>query len=122
MITKKKIEHRQRTKKHIRLHMAGSAERPRLTVFRSLKHVYAQLVDDDQGKTLVGVSDLTEELVEQAKAAKGQVAVGKLVGQLVARRAKEKNIAQVVFDRNGFRYHGVIKAVADGAREGGLKF
>ena len=70
MITKKKIEHRQRTKKHIRLHMAGSAERPRLTVFRSLKHVYAQLVDDDQGKTLVGVSDLTEELVEQAKAAK----------------------------------------------------
>ena len=122
MITKKKIEHRQRTKKHIRLHMAGSAERPRLTVFRSLKHVYAQLVDDDQGKTLIGVSDLTEELAEQAKAAEGQVAVGKLVGQLVARRAKEKNIAQVVFDRNGFRYHGVIKAVADGAREGGLKF
>ncbi|CAG0932109.1 50S ribosomal protein L18 [Planctomycetaceae bacterium] len=122
MITKKKLEHRQRTKKHIRLHLAGSAERPRLTVFRSLKHVYAQLVDDDQGKTLIGVSDLTEELAEQAKAAKGQVAVGKLVGQLVARRAKEKNIAQVVFDRNGFRYHGVIKAVADGAREGGLKF
>jgi large subunit ribosomal protein L18 len=122
MITKKKMEHRQRTKKHIRLHLVGSAERPRLTVFRSLKHVYAQLVDDDQGKTLVGVSDLTEELAEQAKAAKGQVAVGKLVGQLMARRAKEKNIAQVVFDRNGFRYHGVIKAVADGAREGGLKF
>ncbi|MCC6398479.1 MAG: 50S ribosomal protein L18 [Bacteroidetes bacterium] len=122
MITKKKLEHRHRTKKHIRLHLAGSAERPRLTVFRSLKHVYAQLVDDDQGKTLIGVSDLTEELAEQAKAAKGQVAVGKLVGQLVARRAKEKNIAQVVFDRNGFRYHGVIKAVADGAREGGLKF
>ena len=122
MITKKKLEHRQRTKKHIRLHLAGSAERPRLTVFRSLKHVYAQLVDDDQGKTLIGVSDLTEELAEQAKAAKGQVAVGKLVGQLMARRAKERNIAQVVFDRNGFRYHGVIKAVADGAREGGLKF
>jgi large subunit ribosomal protein L18 len=122
MITKKKVEHRQRTKKHIRLHLAGSAERPRLTVFRSLKHVYAQLVDDDQGKTLVGVSDLTEELAEPAKAVKGQVAVGKLVGQLMARRAKEKNIAQVVFDRNGFRYHGVIKAVADGAREGGLKF
>jgi large subunit ribosomal protein L18 len=122
MITKKKLEHRQRTKKHIRLHLAGSAERPRLTVFRSLKHVYVQLVDDDQGKTLIGVSDLTEELAEQAKAAKGQVAVGKLVGQLAARRAKEKNIATVVFDRNGFRYHGVIKAVADGAREGGLKF
>jgi large subunit ribosomal protein L18 len=122
MITKRKMENRLRTKKHIRLQMSGSAERPRLTVFRSLKHVYAQLVDDDQGKTLIGVSDLTEELAEQAKAAKGQVAVGKLVGQLVARRAKEKSIAQVVFDRNGFRYHGVIKAVAEGAREGGLKF
>ena len=122
MITKRKMENRLRTKKHIRLQMSGSAERPRLTVFRSLKHVYAQLVDDDQGKTLIGVSDLTEELAEQAKTAKGQVAVGKLVGQLVARRAKDKNIAQVVFDRNGFRYHGVIKAVAEGAREGGLKF
>ena len=94
MITKKKIEHRQRTKKHIRLHLAGSAERPRLTVFRSLRHVYAQLVDDDQGKTLIGVSDLTEELAEQAKAAKGQVALGKLVGQLMARRAKEKKIGR----------------------------
>jgi large subunit ribosomal protein L18 len=122
MITKRKMENRLRTKKHIRLQMSGSSERPRLTVFRSLKHVYAQLVDDDQGKTLIGVSDLTEELAEQAKAAKGQVAVGKLVGQLMARRAKEKSIAQVVFDRNGFRYHGVIKAVAEGAREGGLKF
>jgi large subunit ribosomal protein L18 len=122
MITKRKIENRLRTKKHIRLQMSGSAQRPRLTVFRSLKHVYAQLVDDDQGKTLIGVSDLTEELAEQAKAAKGQVAVGKLVGQLMARRAKDKSIAQVVFDRNGFRYHGVIKAVAEGAREGGLKF
>jgi large subunit ribosomal protein L18 len=122
MITKRKMENRLRTKKHIRLQMSGSAERPRLTVFRSLKHVYAQLVDDDQGKTLIGVSDLTEELAEQAKAAKGQVALGKLVGQLMARRAKDKSIAQVVFDRNGFRYHGVIKAVAEGAREGGLKF
>lgn len=122
MISKRKLENRQRTKKHIRLHMWGSGERPRLTVFRSLKHVYAQVVDDDQGRTLIGVSDLTEELAEQVKGVKGQVAVGKLVGQLVARRAKEKNIAQVVFDRNGFRYHGVVKAVADGAREGGLKF
>jgi large subunit ribosomal protein L18 len=66
MITKRKMENRLRTKKHIRLQMSGSAERPRLTVFRSLKHVYAQLVDDDQGKTLIGVSDLTEELAEQA--------------------------------------------------------
>lgn len=122
MISKRKVENRRRTKKHIRLHMSGSAQRPRLSVFRSLRHVYAQLVDDDQGKTLIGVSDLSAEVAEQVKSTKGQVARGKLVGQFVARKAIERNIAQVVFDRNGFRYHGVIKAVADGAREGGLKF
>jgi len=121
MISKRKMENRRRTKKHIRLQMSGSAQRPRLSVFRSLRHVYAQLVDDDQGKTLIGVSDLSAELAEQRKSAKGQVAVGKLVGQFMARKALEQKIAQVVFDRNGFRYHGVIKAVADGAREGGLK-
>lgn len=122
MISKRKLENRRRTKQHIRLQMSGSAQCPRLSVFRSLRHVYAQLVDDDQGKTLVGVSDLSAELAEQAKSAKGQVAVGKLVGQFMAKKALEHNIASVVFDRNGFRYHGVIKAVADGAREGGLKF
>ncbi len=121
MISKRKLENRRRTKKHIRLQMSGSAQRPRLSVFRSLRHVYAQLVDDDQGKTLIGVSDLSAELAEQAKGVKGQVAVGKMVGQFMARKALEQKIAQVVFDRNGFRYHGVIKAVADGAREGGLK-
>jgi large subunit ribosomal protein L18 len=122
MISKRKIENRQRTKRHIRLEMSGSAERPRLSVFRSLRHVYAQLVDDDQGKTLVGVSDLSAELAEQVKGAKGQVARGKLVGKFVAQKALDHKIATVVFDRNGFRYHGVVKAVADGAREGGLKF
>ena len=122
MISKRKIENRRRTKLHIRLHMSGSAQRPRLSVFRSLRHVYAQLVDDDQGKTLIGVSDLSKELAEQAKSTKGQVAMGKIVGKFVAQKALEQKIATVVFDRNGFRYHGVIKAVADGAREGGLKF
>lgn len=121
MISKRKVENRQRTKLHIRMQISGTPERPRLTVFRSLRHVYAQIVDDMNGRTVCGASDLTKELAEQAKAAKGQVAVGKLVGQMVAKKALEQKIAQVVFDRNGYRYHGVVKAIADGAREGGLK-
>jgi large subunit ribosomal protein L18 len=122
MITKNRAQNRQRLKRHLRLHITGTTERPRLTVFRSLRHVYAQVVDDSTGKTLLGVSDVSKELVEQFKDMKGQVAVGKKVGQLLARKAVEKNISQVIFDRNGFRYHGVVKAVAEGAREGGLKF
>jgi large subunit ribosomal protein L18 len=122
MITKNRAQNRQRLKRHLRLHITGTPERPRLTVFRSLRHVYAQVVDDSSGKTILGVSDVSKELTEQFKDLKGQVAVGKKVGQLLARKAVEKNISQVVFDRNGFRYHGVVKAVAEGAREGGLKF
>jgi len=122
MITKKKIEHRKRLKKHIRLELSGTTERPRLTVYRSLKHVYAQIVDDSAGKTLLSVSDLSKDLRDQFKEIKGQIAVGKMVGQLAAKKALAMKITQVVFDRNGFRYHGVVKAMAEGAREGGLKF
>jgi large subunit ribosomal protein L18 len=122
MITKKKTEHRRRQKKHIRIRLSGTAERPRLTVFRSLRHIYAQLVDDGTGKTLLSVSDLTKEVREQVKEIKGQSAVGKLVGQMAAKKALALNISQIVFDRNGYKYHGVVKAMADGAREGGLKF
>jgi large subunit ribosomal protein L18 len=122
MITKNRSAARRRLKRSIRLRLSGTTECPRLTVYRSLRHVYAQIVDDSQGKTLVSVSDLSRDVREQFKDAKGQSAVGKLVGQLMARRALEKNITQVVFDRNGYRYHGVVKAMADGAREGGLKF
>jgi large subunit ribosomal protein L18 len=122
MITKNRVQNRQRLKRHLRLNISGTAERPRLTVFRSLRHVYAQVVDDSTGTTLFGVSDVSKEVVEQFKDVKGQVAIGKKVGQLLARKAVEKNIVQVVFDRNGFRYHGAVKAVAEGAREGGLKF
>jgi large subunit ribosomal protein L18 len=93
-----------------------------MTVIRSLKHVYAQIVDDSTGTTLLAVSDTAKEVRDQFKDAKGQIAMGKLVGQLAARKALEKNITQVVFDRNGYLYHGVVKAVADGAREAGLKF
>jgi large subunit ribosomal protein L18 len=122
MITKKKVEHRTRLKRHIRLTLSGTLDCPRLTVFRSLKNVYAQVIDDSTGTTLVSASNLSKEGRDRFKDAKGQVAKAKLVGKLVAELAKQKNITTVVFDRNGYLYHGVIKAMADGAREGGLKF
>jgi large subunit ribosomal protein L18 len=122
MITKKKIEHRSRLKVHIRLRITGTPERPRLTVFRSLRNVYAQIIDDTTGKTLVAVSNLSKPERDQFKDLKGQAAKAKLVGKIAAQKAVEQKITQVVFDRNGYLYHGVVKAMADGAREGGLKF
>ncbi|MBI4535518.1 MAG: 50S ribosomal protein L18 [Ignavibacteriae bacterium] len=122
MITKKKVEHRWRLKRHIRKNLSGTPERPRLTVFRSLRHVYAQIVDDTSGKTLVSVSDLSKNFKEQFSEVKGKREVSKRVGELAAKIAIEKNIKEVVFDRNGYLYHGVVKAMADGAREAGLKF
>ena len=106
-----------RTRRHFRLRkkVVGSAERPRLVVYRSLKHIYAQLVDDTANKTLATVSDLG---IEQGK--KGERAAE--VGKLIAERAKSAGVTRVVFDRAGYRYHGRIKAVADGARKGGLEF
>jgi large subunit ribosomal protein L18 len=106
-----------RFKRHLRVRnkISGTAERPRLVVFRSLKHIYAQLVDDTAQRTLATVSDLG---IEQGK--KGERASE--VGKLIAERAKSAGITRVVFDRAGYRYHGRIKAVADGAREGGLEF
>ena len=106
-----------RFKRHLRVRnkISGTAERPRLVVFRSLKHIYAQLVDDTAQRTLATVSDLG---IEQGK--KGERASE--VGKLIAERAKLAGITRVVFDRAGYRYHGRIKAVADGAREGGLEF
>jgi large subunit ribosomal protein L18 len=90
-------------------------------VFRSSKHIYAQVISDDQGKTLAAVSTLSEVLGGADKKSKG-VALAKLVGLALAKLCKEKNITDVVFDRNGFLYHGRVKALADGAREGGLRF
>ena len=106
-----------RFKRHLRVRnkITGTAERPRLVVFRSLKHIYAQLVDDNARRTLATVSDLG---IEEGK--KGEKAAQ--VGKLIAERAKSAGISRVVFDRAGYRYHGRIKAVADGAREGGLEF
>jgi large subunit ribosomal protein L18 len=116
-----KINSRLRRKIRIRKTVSGTPECPRFTVFRSLNQIYAQLVDDTQGKTLVAASSLSEEIAADLKN-KSKVEKGKLVGQLIAKKAAELNLQSVVFDRNGFIYHGRVKAVADGAREGGLKF
>ena len=106
-----------RYKRHLRVRnkITGTTERPRLVVFRSLKHIYAQLVDDSANRTLATVSDLG---IEEGK--KGERA--EAVGKMIAERAKTAGISRVVFDRAGYRYHGRIKAVADGARKGGLEF
>jgi large subunit ribosomal protein L18 len=115
----KKKELRQRRKAHIRKRVEGTVERPRLSVYRSLKHIYAQVIDDATGKTLAAASTLSPEL-KDGKGKKKELA--KQVGKLVAKKCQEAKIAAVVFDRNGFMYHGRIAAVAEGAREGGLKF
>jgi large subunit ribosomal protein L18 len=110
-----------RARRHLRVRkkVTGTAERPRLVVYRSLKHIYAQLVDDERGVTLLGVSDLTEGLSPDGE---GKVGRSKAVGRLLAERAKAAGHGKVVFDRAGYRYHGRVQAVADGAREGGLEF
>jgi large subunit ribosomal protein L18 len=119
---KKKKNSRLRSKIKIRSKISGIKEKPRLTIYRSLNNIFAQLIDDSEGKTLVSASSLSKELAEELKGAKGKTTKSKMVGKLVAKKALEKNISQVVFDRNGYRYHGRVKAIADGAREGGLKF
>jgi large subunit ribosomal protein L18 len=112
---------RLKRKKRIRRKVEGSEERPRLTVFRSDKHIYAQIVNDQTGTTLVSASTLSPEYKEMERE-KGKVNAAKRVGELVARKAIEKGIARVVFDRNGFIYHGRIQALAEAARQKGLDF
>ena len=115
-------ERRTRIKRHIRKHIQGTADRPRLTVFRSLKSIYAQLIDDEQQKTLVTVSSLSKSLSSEVKKAKGKIEVAKIVGKSIGEEAKKRKVENVVFDRNGYLYHGRVKALAEGAREAGLKF
>lgn len=112
---------RLKRKKRIRKNITGTVERPRLSIFRSDKHIYAQIVDDVQGVTLVATSTLSSEYRAGEKPA-GKVGAAKRVGELIARKALEKGIAKVVFDRNGFIYHGRVQALADAAREAGLDF
>ena len=109
-----------RQKRHLRVrnHVAGTAERPRLNVFRSLKHIYAQVIDDDKGITLVAASSVEKNFDGKG----GNIAAAKAVGTAIAKKALEKGISEVVFDRGGYIYHGRVAALAQAAREGGLKF
>jgi large subunit ribosomal protein L18 len=122
MQVKTKEDIRYRLHRRIRKRVAGTPERPRLAVFRSQSHIYAQVIDDDAGRTLCSASSLDKELKDDGAKRGANVAAAKKVGQLIASRAKEKGIQDVVFDRGGFQYHGRIKALADAARESGLKF
>jgi large subunit ribosomal protein L18 len=117
---KTKAERRTWRKQRIRKKVKGDASRPRLSVFRSATHIYAQIIDDDAHVTVAAVSSLSKEIAAGEKANKTEIA--KRVGALVAKKCIENNIKKVVFDRNGFVYHGRIKALADGARESGLEF
>ncbi|HHY43803.1 MAG TPA: 50S ribosomal protein L18 [Coprothermobacter sp.] len=107
--------------KRIRKHITGTAERPRLCVFRSSRHIYAQIIDDQSGRTLVSASTLEKELRDQIKGLK-KTEQAAAVGRLIAERALEKGIKTVVFDRGGYKYHGRVKALADASREAGLEF
>lgn len=109
---------RERRRARAKAKMKGSQRRPRLSVFRSGKHIYAQLIDDERGKTLASASDLA--LPDKSKKTKTELA--KLAGQVLAQKAPKKGIKLVVFDRGGYKYHGRVKALAEGARVGGLKF
>jgi large subunit ribosomal protein L18 len=113
---------RLRSKRRIKKTIIGTPEKPRLSVYRSLNNVYGQIIDDSNGKTLASASSLSKEIADDLKSAKSKTAKSKLVGILVGKKAIEQNISVVVFDRNGYRYHGRVQAFAEGAREGGLKF
>jgi len=121
MAKKTRAEARDRRHESVRKHIAGTPDRPRLNVFRSLAEIYAQVIDDEAGQTLVAASTIDPELRQQLKGLK-KTEQAKKVGQLVASRALNKGIKQVVFDRGGFKYIGRVKALADGARESGLEF
>lgn len=115
-----KLEKRNRIRMRIRKKISGTAEKPRIAVFRSNKQIYAQVVDDNKGITILSVSSREKEVAEQTGIKKTEQA--KLVGKSLAEKCKEKGIENVVFDRSGYKYHGRVKSLAEAAREGGLKF
>ncbi len=112
---------RLRRHRRVRKKVSGTAEKPRLSVFRSTNHIYAQIIDDVKGVTLVSASSLDSEIKSKTGAG-GNIEAAKQVGSLIAKRASEKKIGEIVFDRGGFIYHGRVKALAEAAREAGLKF
>ncbi len=117
-----KIQKRYLRRRRVRSRVYGTSLRPRLNVFRSLRGMYVQLIDDENGKTIVSVNAKKDADVKLAGERKGKVAVAYSLGLALAKKAQEKNIKQVVFDRAGYKYHGRVKAVAEGARDGGLEF
>ena len=119
--TKKKYLSRKHRQRRVRYRISGTAERPRLNVYRSLTNIYAQVIDDGRGHTLAAASTLDKEVAAQA-AGKSKVEAARIVGRVVGERAKQAGIEKVVFDRGGFKYHGRVAAVAEGAREAGLDF
>jgi large subunit ribosomal protein L18 len=123
MRIKTKDDRRQRIKFRLRKRTTGSTERPRLTVFRSVSHMYVQVIDDMTGRTIASASTVEPAVAGALEDAKGgNVAGARVIGKTIAERLKEKGVTRVVFDRNGFLYHGRVKAVADAAREAGLEF
>lgn len=123
MITKGD-KNKARVKRHLRVRkkIEGTTQRPRLNVFRSSKHIYAQIIDDTNGVTLVSASTLDKELKDQVGGNGGNIEAARKVGEMIANRAKQNGINQVVFDRSGYIYHGRVQAIADAAREAGLEF
>ncbi|MBF0560027.1 MAG: 50S ribosomal protein L18 [Nitrospirae bacterium] len=116
-----KEDARQRRHKRLRKKVLGSVKRPRLCVYKSLNHIYAQIIDDTKGHTLIAASTLDKDLAAES-GHKGNAAMAKRVGLLLASRATTSGVKQIVFDRGGYKYHGRVKALAEGAREGGLEF
>jgi large subunit ribosomal protein L18 len=113
--------HRRRVHERVRTKVTGTTERPRLSVYRSLDHIYAQVIDDHSGKTLVSASSVDTDTKKNLKGG-GNVAAAKVIGKAIAERAKAAGVTKVVFDRGGYKYHGRVKALADAAREAGLQF
>lgn len=118
---KSKYDARKRRQRRVRAKVRGTAERPRLNVYRSLDNIYVQVIDDDEGKTLVSASTIDRDVAKQV-GDKSKVDAARLVGKIVGERAKQAGIETVVFDRGGYQYHGRVAALAEGAREAGLKF
>ena len=113
--------HRKRVHARVRQKVSGTAERPRLSVYRSIGHIYVQVIDDQSGKTLASASSIDGETKKNLKGG-GNVAAAKVIGKTIAERAKSAGVSKVVFDRGGYKYHGRVKALADAAREAGLQF
>ena len=116
-----KDAHRRRIHSRVRTRVVGTADRPRFCVYRSLDHIYAQIIDDRSGRTIVSGSSVDKETKKNLKGG-GNIASAKAVGKIIAERAKAAGVAKVVFDRGGYKYHGRVKALADAAREAGLQF